>query len=185
MLKKFLQKLFIIFFIVTIYANFVNYSIYISMENSSEDSQNENTENNSYFVSTSDTFFWPIPGFHNITSPFGTRISPITKKPSNHSGIDIGAIEGSLLYSIHDGIVKFIGFNGANGYSIHILSNNLEFIYGHVSPNYIVSKRSKSNDWANNSELLVQNMLLHHLITLIKILLVKQQTVLPLVHIYI
>lgn len=31
------------------------------------------------------------------------------------------------------------GFNGANGYSIHIENDNFTFIYGHVSPNFKVS----------------------------------------------
>lgn len=84
-------------------------------------------------------------GYHTITSPFGQRISPITKKSSYHSGIDIGAQEGSLIYSASNGIISFIGFNGANGYSIHINSGTTKFIYGHVSPKYIVSVGNNIN----------------------------------------
>ena len=40
------------------------------------------------------------------------------------------------------GIVIFTGFNGANGHTIIIKNNNYEYIYSHVSPNYII----KPND---------------------------------------
>lgn len=45
---------------------------------------------------------------------------------------------GTDIYSASSGIVTLAKFNGANGYSIHIINENLEFIYGHVSPNFIV-----------------------------------------------
>lgn len=89
-------------------------------------------------------------GYHTITSPFGRRISPTTKKISTHSGIDIGASQNSLLYSASDGIVSFVGFNGANGYSIHIVSENFTFIYGHVSPNFII----KTNDIVTKGQII-------------------------------
>ena len=67
--------------------------------------------------------------------PFGASIY--------HSGIDIPAPEGSNIYSICSGTVAFTGFNGADGYSIIIKNQNLEIIYGHVSPNFIVKEKSK------------------------------------------
>ena len=103
--------------------------------------KSENTSPNLHFP-TSENFFWPTPVYNNITSYFGSRISPITGKISNHSGIDIGASEGSYIYSVQSGIVTFIGFNGANGYSIHIENSDYTFIYGHVSPNFIVSQNN-------------------------------------------
>ena len=65
--------------------------------------------NSNYYFSTSD-FFWPIPGYHNITSYFGERISPTTGASSNHSGIDIAAPEGTYIFSILSGKVIFTGF---------------------------------------------------------------------------
>lgn len=117
--------------------------------------------------------FGQFHGYHNITSPFGERISPITKKTSFHSGIDIGASQGSLLYSASDGIISFIGFNGANGYSIHINSNSFTFIYGHVSPEFLVSKGSGVSKRSNYSAKSVLNMLIKLQTILIKILLGK------------
>ena len=83
--------------------------------------------------------FWPTPNFDTITSYFGSRIHPVTGKYSYHSGIDIAAPQGTNIYSISDGIVSFIGFNGAYGYSIIVKNNNYEILYAHVSPNFIVN----------------------------------------------
>lgn len=88
----------------------------------------------------SSEFYWPVPGFHTITCPFGPRKSPTSGASSNHSGIDIGAPEGTTIYSSSSGIVTFIGFNGANGCSIIITSKNFTFSYCHVSPNFIVNE---------------------------------------------
>lgn len=84
------------------------------------------------------TYLGQFHGFHNITSEFGTRIHPITSKTSSHSGIDISASPGSNIYSVSSGIVILAKFNGANGYSIHIQNGNFEYIYAHVSPQFMV-----------------------------------------------
>lgn len=84
-------------------------------------------------------FFWPVPGYHQITSYFGPRNSPTLGASSNHSGIDIAVPEGANIYSVTDGFVSFIGFNGPYGHSIIIQNNNFEFLYAHISPNYIVN----------------------------------------------
>ncbi len=61
-----------------------------------------------------------------------------------HGGIDIGASEGSKILSIDDGTVCFVGWNGANGYTIKINhSNGYQSTYGHVNPNFIVSLNDK------------------------------------------
>ena len=133
MLKKFFNSFFVLIFIFSIYANLLVFS------NSTNTKSGLTDENNSVFIPDSTNLFWPVPGFHTITSPFGYRISPITKNKSFHYGIDIGALEGSLIYSASKGKVSFLGYDGANGYSIHIIYENLKFIYGHVSPNYIIN----------------------------------------------
>jgi len=94
--------------------------------------------NYSYYFSSSN-FFWPTPGYHQITSYFGTRKSPISGASSNHSGIDIAAQEGTSIYSISDGIVIHTGFKGAYGHTIIIKKDDFEFFYAHVSPFYIVT----------------------------------------------
>ena len=83
-------------------------------------------------------FYWPVPGYTRISSYFGKRNSPTAGASSFHQGIDIPAPNGSNLVAVFSGTVCFIGFNGSAGYSIHIKNNNLQFLYHHVSPNYIV-----------------------------------------------
>lgn len=84
-------------------------------------------------------FFWPVPGFHKITSPFGKRNSPTNGASINHSGIDIAATENSNIYSVASGKIIFVGFKGAGGCTIIIESNNFNISYCHVSPSFIVS----------------------------------------------
>ena len=57
---------------------------------------------------------------------------------SYHGGIDIGAPSGSNIVAICSGTITFIGFNGANGYSLILKNNNYTISYSHLSPNYIV-----------------------------------------------
>ncbi len=85
-------------------------------------------------------FIWPIPGYTKITSPFGKRKSPTSGASSSHSGIDIGAPEGTNLYAVCDGEITFTQFLGAGGYTITLSTENLKITYCHVSPNYIVKK---------------------------------------------
>lgn len=106
-------------------------------------SNNENTISSEYNFYFSSEFYWPVPGYHTITCPFGPRKSPTSGASSNHSGIDIGAPEGCTIYSSTTGTVSFTGFNGANGCSIIITSENFTFSYCHVSPNFIVSEGDK------------------------------------------
>ena len=71
--------LFILIFLVTYLTTFVVYS-----------KTNFTTSPTEYYLSTTE-YLWPLPDYHNISSYFGFRISPITGLPSNHSGIDIPA----------------------------------------------------------------------------------------------
>ena len=45
---------------------------------------------------------------------------------------------GSNIISICDGIVSFVGFKGANGYTVIIENGNFSFTYSHVSPLFLV-----------------------------------------------
>lgn len=80
-----------------------------------------------------------LRGFHTITSHFGNRTSPTTGASSNHSGIDIAAPIGTDIYSVTSGIVIYAGFNGANGCTVQIKSNNILISYSHIDPEYLVS----------------------------------------------
>lgn len=55
-------------------------------------------------------FVWPSNATTYITSPYGSRRSPTTGASSFHSGIDIGAPEGSQLIAVCDGTITYTGF---------------------------------------------------------------------------
>lgn len=78
-----------------------------------------------------------------ITSIYGMRINPVTKKASFHRGIDIGVKEGTNIYSVSDGIVTKIEFSGANGNTIEIKNGEYIYQYAHISPEYMVEKGEK------------------------------------------
>ncbi len=59
---------------------------------------------------------------------------------SFHYGIDIGAPMGTNIIAIFSGQVTFIGFNGANGYTVTVTNGDISSSYSHVSPNFIVYK---------------------------------------------
>ena len=64
---------------------------------------------------------WPMPGHYRITSPFGRRIDPITKKSgAMHNGIDIGAPNGTPIYAAADGEVIYAAWMNGYGNTIMI-----------------------------------------------------------------
>lgn len=85
-------------------------------------------------------FVWPTPGYTTITSKFGYRTAPTTGAGIYHGGIDIAAPAGSNIISVSSGIVKSIGFKGANGYTVTIENGLYIFSYSHISPNFLVTK---------------------------------------------
>lgn len=44
-----------------------------------------------------------------LTSPFGSRISPFTRAPDMHKGLDLAAPTGTPVYAAADGVVTFSG----------------------------------------------------------------------------
>ena len=86
---------------------------------------------------------WPSPGYTTINSYFGYRTSPTAGASSYHSGLDIGAPEGSKLIAVTSGEITFASFLGGGGYTITLTSGNIKFTYCHVSPNYIVKVGDK------------------------------------------
>lgn len=92
---------------------------------------------------SSSGYSWPSPGYTTINSYFGYRTSPTAGASSYHSGLDIGAPEGSKLIAVTSGEITFASFLGGGGYTITLTSGNIKFTYCHVSPNYIVNVGDK------------------------------------------
>ena len=69
-----------------------------------------------------------------ITSKFGYRISPITKKFSLHSGLDIASPENSEIHCVYNGIVLKVDENDVRGkYLVVKHSDSLITTYNHCN----------------------------------------------------
>ncbi len=72
--------------------------------------------------------------YQHITSPFGYRIHPITKKRAFHAGVDLQAAIGTPVYAPADGVVGYAQKKG--GYGNYILiyhALGFKTAYGHLS----------------------------------------------------
>jgi murein DD-endopeptidase MepM/ murein hydrolase activator NlpD len=58
---------------------------------------------------------WPVPSSHNISSPFGPRVNPISGRTEIHTGIDIPAPSGSPIVASAAGKVIYAQWN-SGGY---------------------------------------------------------------------
>ena len=79
-----------------------------------------------------------FPGIIVLLHILVIDLLPLVGASSYHSGLDIGAPEGTKLVAITSGEITFASFLGGGGYTITLTSGNLKFTYCHVSPNYIV-----------------------------------------------
>ncbi len=80
--------------------------------------------------------FTPTVG--QITSYFGYRIHPLTKRRSMHDGLDFGADRGTPIKSAGSGIVTFSGTNGGYGKTI-VVSHGYGYktVYAHNKTNLV------------------------------------------------
>lgn len=94
--------------------------------------------NNGYSGSYSGVMAWPTSPRGEVTSPYGTRIHPILKKPMFHSGVDIGVGMGSPVLSASDGKVIFSGEKGTYGRTVIIdHGSSITTLYAHCSALYV------------------------------------------------
>jgi len=86
---------------------------------------------------------WPVPGYYEISDPFGWRTHPITKKRSLHTGTDIVAPSGVQIHAAGAGVVIEAGWNSAYGnMTIIDNGNGLSTLYGHQSALAVIEGQS-------------------------------------------
>lgn len=82
------------------------------------------------------SLLWPLPGgFSKVSSPFGTRIHPVTKKQVSHSGIDIPCPQGTTIYAPADGVIASVWHDTAfgGGLSMTIRIGHFRVGFAHLS----------------------------------------------------
>ena len=74
------------------------------------------------------------PSLPGATSGFGERLDPLTGQRSNHTGIDLGAPEGTPVPAARDGVVVSAGERGAYGNAVEVAHpDGTSTLYAHLS----------------------------------------------------
>lgn len=83
---------------------------------------------------------WYQPcAYRALTSAYGWRIHPITKKNSFHNGVDLANSQGTPIYAVKSGTVTAATYNGVYGYYVTINhGDGFSTLYGHMT-HYVVS----------------------------------------------
>lgn len=85
-----------------------------------------------------------------ITSSFGYRVHPLKNTIKYHCGIDLVSKESDMIYSVFDGEIVYIDYNGAYGNCIKIKNDwGFEVLYGHMN-NF--REDLKIGDWVTQNE---------------------------------
>jgi len=82
---------------------------------------------------TAGRFHFPLPAYRNVVSSrFGQRIHPITRRQSFHGGIDFPASRGTPVFAAESGTVTHAQWNNAYGWFITIRHGNDSTMYAHL-----------------------------------------------------
>ncbi len=77
-------------------------------------------------------YTWPLPGYYNISSRFGSRTHPITGRPDNHLGNDVPAPAWTPILAAQGGVVTVSRYNSSYGnYCIINHGNGYSTLYAH------------------------------------------------------
>ncbi len=72
--------------------------------------------------------------YRRVSSKFGYRIHPVTKRKDFHAGLDLSAKHGTPIYAPADGVVEYAKKKGAYGNFLLIAHNyGFKTAYGHLS----------------------------------------------------
>ena len=82
---------------------------------------------------------WVVPvDYVYISSPFGTRVHPITGVVTTHYGVDLAAYLGNPIYATRSGVVTQATYGASGGYYVYIdHGDGFTSIYLHMT-HYIV-----------------------------------------------
>ena len=109
---------------------------YFSIVEMKENYENQNLEVGKFEYNGG---IFPLPVENPVvTSEFGTRIHPVTKKQSFHTGIDLAGVWHSNIMSVEDGKIIFAGVKVGYGNCIiieHKTSEDKKYytLYGHLA----------------------------------------------------
>lgn len=77
---------------------------------------------------------YPLPGYYEVSSTYGWRIHPITKKKSLHTGTDLPAPTGTKILAAGNGEVIMASWYGAYGNAVIVdHGGGYTTLYGHNS----------------------------------------------------
>lgn len=82
-----------------------------------------------YYLNILPKFIMPTEG--HISSYYGYRIHPISKRKTFHTGIDIANHYGTPIKSSHEGTVTLANYITGYGNTICIMKGNIITLYGH------------------------------------------------------
>lgn len=90
-------------------------------------------QSGSSFVDTG-MFAWPFEHDQYISSPFGTRVDPISGEIKTHGGTDIAAPLGTPILAAADGVVVTATWHNSYGYYVKIKHDDTySTLYAHCS----------------------------------------------------
>ena len=124
-MKKLLFIMLLLFFLIIFISYITTFVVYSN--------SNFSTSLTKYY-SSSNEYSWPIPDYHNILELIFLHLN------------------GTDIYSSIAGKVTYLGFYGANGYTLTIENSNIAISYSHISPEIIV----KIGDYINKGQLIAK-----------------------------
>ena len=93
---------------------------------------------NYVYLASGSLLDWPLPTAGRITSPFGSRIHPVFKTKSTHSGIDIASPAGTPVFAAGPGEVLYAGWQRGFGQVIIIdHGRDISTVYAHLDAMYV------------------------------------------------